>query len=491
LNANAAVHPAVSAIRLADLRFVSTALVRRAALVGSLPHWREGLERAGINIGEEPPQLVVAADGQAREAARQGAETIVVEGSGGRRALASAGYTARGFLVRPHLEDPSLVIALEHRAAARYAVTHATGSRSGWRNVRNSIGAELLGRGLLPLRASSVLVGSKRDGSPAMVAAAAGLGVPSESEWFLVLGRGDQLSRNAFFLFEPGSADPTWVLKFVRVPGYREPFERDERGLTLASREPLAAAHAPGFLGRFAVEGLEASVETAAVGELLKRLLESGLPRADGLRQIESVAAWLVELAGATRAAPAALEPERVRVAREVIPAWAELGATAALVESLPPVPSVLQHNDLGSWNVVVGRTSFTALDWEWSRTHGFPLWDLVYFLTDSLATLGGVGEESWETFVVRLYRGELENSGVLFKWIRKGVEASGVPAEAVGPILTLGWMHHGLTHVARSAALARAGALGYPSPPLLERVARTWLAAPELGSGWRRWQEG
>src|SRR5207249_2997999 len=120
----------------------------------------------------------------------------------------------------------------------------------------------------------------------------------------------------------------------------------------------------------------------AAVGELLKRLLESRLPRREGIRHIERIAAWIVEISRRTKAAPDALEAERARLLQDVVPAWADLGGRPELVHSLPPIPPVLQHNDLGCWNIVVGDGSFTALDWESARSHGLPLWDLAYFLT-------------------------------------------------------------------------------------------------------------
>ena len=305
------------------------------------------------------------------------------------------------------------------------------------------------------------------------------------------LGPGDQLSRNVFHLFEPHSAEPSWVLKFVRVEGYREPFERDERGLRLAESAPVAAAHAPRLVGRFEAEGLDASLETAAHGELLARLLASGEPRAEQLRRLETIAAWIVELGAGTLASPAALEPERERLLREVVPHWTDRGASAALVESLPPLSPVLQHNDLGSWNILVDASSFTAVDWESARPHGLPLWDVVYFLTDVFAALDDAESRGWDDWFVRLYRGELPESRLLFRWIRRAVEAAAVPPGAVGAIVALGWMHHGRSHFQRAAALERANAIGYPAPPRLEHVAALWLETPGLGAGWAQWQDG
>ena len=480
-----------ASIRRVDSRFVSPGRVRSAVVLGDLEGWREGLELVGVAVSDTAkPDLAVAPASLVNDAVATGAETVAVEGGGG-RALARAGYTVTRYLPRPRLDHPTLLLALDHPDAARYAALHASGSRSGWKATRNRIAGALLRRRLLPPGGGVLTVGLRRPAPPLMVAAAGDLGVPRGAQWFMSLGRGDQLSRNVFHLFEPHSAEPSWVLKFVRMEGYRDPFERDERGLRLAESAPIAAAHAPRLVGRFEAEGLDASLETAAHGELLARLLASGGSRAEQLRRVEAIAAWIVELGARTRGEPAALAHERERLLREVVPRWTRQGASADLAESLPPIAPVLQHNDLGSWNILVDADSFTAVDWESARAHGLPLWDIAYFLTDVLAALDDAESRGWEDWFVRLYRGELPESRLLFRWIRSAVEAAAVPPEAVGPIVTLGWLHHGLSHFHRGVALERAKAIGYPSPPRLERVASLWLQTPGLGPAWAQWQTG
>jgi hypothetical protein len=479
-----------ASIRRVDARFVSPSLVRVATVLGNQAGWREGLALVGVAVSEAAqPDLAVAPPELVDQAVATGAEMIAVEG-GGARALARAGYTVARYLPRPRIENPTLIVALDHPDAARYAALRASGSRSGWKGARNVVAGALLKRRLLRPTGATLTVGLRRPAPPLMVAAASDLGVPRDAQWFLSLGRGDQLSRNVFQLFEPHSGEPSWVLKFVRMPGYRDPFERDERGLRLAESKPVAAAHAPRLVGRFEAEGVDASLETAARGELLQRLLTSDRPREEKLRRIEEIAAWIVELGAATLADTAALEPERARLLREVLPYWTSQGAGTELVESLASVSAVLQHNDPGSWNILVADSSFTAVDWESAREHGLPLWDIVYFLTDALTTMDAAESHGWDDFFLRLYRGELPQSSLLFRWIRRAAEAAAVPATAVGAIITLGWLHHGLSHLHRVAALEDANAIGYPSPPRLERVATLWLETPGLGPSWTRWQD-
>ena len=486
---NEAAHRLVASIRRADIRFLAPGPVRTAAVLGALPAWREALVHAGVSLKDSgAPDLVVAEAVRSDEAVRMGAEVVVLTGARASARLRAAGYAVHRYLLRPSLEDPTLVLALDHPAATRYAVTRATGTGRGWKGIRNAAAARLLARGPVPGSLHPLAIGSKLPEPPLLLRAAPDLGVPAGSEWYLTLGRGDQLSRNVFHLLEPGSPEPSWVLKFVRVRGYRDPFERDERGLELAASEPATAPHAPRLLGRLEVDGFPGSVETSASGELLSRVLDRR--GGQGLDQIERIAQWIVELGRATQTRAGALEPEILRLAHEVVPEWSELGAGQELVEALPPVPAVLQHNDLGCWNIVVGKGSFTALDWESARRHGLPLWDLTYFLTDALVRLEQVEPAGWDQFVLSLYRGESRRSPFLFSWIRRVVEATGVPPDAVGAVVVLGWLHHGLSHVTRSEALAREEALGYPSPPPIGRLARLWLTEPGLGPGWRRWQD-
>ncbi|HEX2045478.1 MAG TPA: hypothetical protein VHF23_07630, partial [Gaiellaceae bacterium] len=138
-----------------------------------------------------------------------------------------------------------------------------------------------------------MLLAARRPAPPFLVARAFGLGIPPGADWLLMPGQGDELSRGGFHLFPPGEPDPAWILKFARVAGYVEPFERDERGLGLAARAGgVAAARAPRLLGRFDVGGLHASVETAAAGQRLVGFLHSDASPAAKRAAVEAVASW-------------------------------------------------------------------------------------------------------------------------------------------------------------------------------------------------------
>jgi len=129
-------------------------------------------------------------------------------------------------------------------------------------------------------------------------------------------------------------------------------------------------------------------------------------------------------------------------------------------------------------------------VDWESARRHGLPLWDLLYFLMDALPLLEGAATpEQRVSAAVRILRGESESSAVLFQWLRRAVSAAAVPADAVGAVTTLCWLHHGLSHVPRRAAADRTepGSAAALSP--IDLLAPIWLQDPALGSGWDAWR--
>jgi hypothetical protein len=480
-------------LRRAEPRFALPALPRRAAVLGELVDWTRGLEQAGVEV--VPPQqqveLVVAPGALAGEAAALGPDQVVVEGADS-GALAAAGYSVRRLVSFPDREQPVLIVRPGQAAATRYAIGHFRRAEGGPRRLRNRVAAELLARGAVPPGCVLTVLGSRRPGQPALVAEAAGILGVARPQWFLQIGPwAHPHSRAVFHVLAPGSSAPGWVVKFSRVPGLERLFDDDERGLRLASElGPSVSAHAPRQIGRFELSGLHASIETEALGEPMVRLLRSDRPRAVRLGTLERVAAWTLELGRSTTAGPDRLEPERRRLASEVVPSWDGPPIPAGIVESLAPVAATFEHGDLWADNVLVHGESFTVVDWEAARSHGWPLWDLLYLLVDGLALVDGIADQAArDRYVVALCRGEHPSAEILFRWLRKAVDALELPAAAVGPLTLLLWLDHAAAERRRGAALDRLEPGRRAGGGLFERLAALWLTEPGLGPGWDAWQ--
>jgi hypothetical protein len=157
-----------------------------------------------------------------------------------------------------------------------------------------------------------------------------------------------------------------------------------------------------------------------------------------------------------------------------------QLGAPLDLVARVSSIPAVFQHRDLAVENVVAGDDIFTVIDWEAARRHGFPLCDLVFFLADALAHTDGVSEgDAYTEHFVRLFRGELPSSAVLFKWAGQAARALRISRETVGPLTTVCWIERATWGAAPGDSITERDS------PHVAR-ARAWLSDPQLGADWR-----
>jgi len=479
-----------------DPRFVLPHRVSRAVVLDGLEEWRAGLVSAGIDVSDEwsdrgPPDLVVSPVRLAAAARNLKARSIIVEGSR-ERPFRGGSYQARRLLLRPTRDRPTLALPLDQPAPVSYALERWSVVDRRWKTARMRAARVLVSRGLFPSWASPVVtVATQAAGPPALVAAAGELGVPSDASWFLTFGQGDALSRNAFQLFPAGSDKPDWVLKFARVAGYSERFDNDERGLRLAHGAGHAiAAHLPRLVGRFDVDGVHASLETAAAGRRLRDVLLTPGDRTAKLRLIERIADWILALGRLTQTSAAAMAAERERLRTDVVPRSSELGAHSELVDELPPLPAVLQHNDLGTWNVVADNGDFVVVDWENTREAALPLWDLLYFLGNAFVFLDGpAAPDQLPPRMVQLFAGEAPSSPLLFSWVRRAVESAAVPADAVAAIATLCWLSHSLSASAHNVDIAAFTPRDPPRVHGLEGIARAWMAHPALGPTWSVWR--
>lgn len=478
-------------LRPADVRFLLPDVPTSVRLLGKAdePHRRRAFEAAGVTVGAGPPDLVVTRAKTVADAVALGADDVVVEGR--LRVLGAAALQAGGYRL--------LRCVVRHGAAGmRLVVPGPTGRLA--LPAFSSGGAGALGparrlaiRGMLRATAAgvplpaTVTIASRRTGLPSVLAAASTAGLPADVAWYLLAGDGDDLQRMVWLCAPAGAREPVWAVKWSRVPGYDRAFESDLAGMKAIEAAPAAVrARVPQVLGRFRSGSHHGSVETAVPGVPLRDVLR-GPDRSSALSLIRAVATWSLDLAAGTAQPADALAGERRRLGEVVVPQWAAEGAPLDLVDRLPPVPAVAQHNDLGSWNIVTDRSTFAVVDWESATTDTVPLWDLLYFLSDALVVMERRrGQEQELAAMVDLLAGRLASSALLFDLVRRGAQRLGVPLGSVGAIATLAWLHHGLSAERRHRTHREHGAVsGVVSPGPLQRLAPRWLRHPALGVGW------
>ncbi len=331
-------------------------------------------------------------------------------------------------------------VPLRHANVVRYALGAFALPPTRLKALRNAA---------LPLVARWLPMKTRVPSRPDLVAAAGDLGAGQVEGWLFQPGASDALSRSVLHLFAPGARRPHAVLKVARVPGYADPFDRDERALALAAAHPVVAEHAPNLLCRSEIDGRHVSLESAAPGPRLLAYLTSAAPYAKRREALETVARWTLD------------------VARETYDGT-----------------HVFAHDDLGTWNVHVDGGTFVAVDWESARADGLPLADLTYLLFYGLANLTGATPDA--TYFAALFGGERPESAVLFEHVRRHVDA--LDLTEPGALVGAAWRKHGTSHVSRQEALAAHDA-GDAATTVTAGCARTWDTDPRLGDGWSAWR--
>jgi hypothetical protein len=397
------------------------------------------------------------------------------------------GAHVNAWLGIPLSGEPLLWVPVRHRAALRYALRWLVAPAAGAKAVRNRV---------LPLLAAvrpatgyggnSLVAVSREPAPPWPIAATGPLGVEA-GNWLLVRSSGDALTRLVFLVFPPGAAEPRWAVKIGRVLGATATFDRDEAGLRLAASVPAVARHAPASAGRLTANGLPVSVESAAAGETVARRLSRTRDRLDPV--VGAVCDWLDDVATQSVRRDGSLQPALAGLRTVVESRRPDL--VDVIVQPLAEaadLPAVLGHYDLGTWNIITDGAGFTAVDWERARNPGFPLWDLLYFLTDALAAAdGAVTFDERARHAVDLHLGRLPASAGFFERIRQAAGGLGLDWPTVGRLATLCWVHHSLSHRERREFLSGTpdGPDATAGIPPAGRLADAWLSQPGLAPVW------
>ena len=287
--------------------------------------------------------------------------------------------------------------------------------------------------------------------------AAAAAGLTLEGYRWALLDPGSYSTKKILvFLVGPGQDRPELVVKLVRDPRFNARLESAWRALNdLEARAPELAGLGPRpvFLAHHA--GLALMAESVVEGDPLKRRLSDD----PGDPLIATVVDRLVSL-GIASADGSFADPERIagelrdmvdRYAAIYRPNAAERAALTAAVDrigaSARPIPLVLQHGDVGTWNVLVGADGEPILiDWEAAVSHGMPLWDLFYFVRS--AAVGVARRNGTRDALAGAQRQLFEPgpiSNLLVGAVDRFCSGAGLDRGLVEPLFQLCWMHRAL----------------------------------------------
>ena len=415
------------------------------SLVGAAARLAPSAEAAGWRLVPRDADVCVGPRAATAAAVASGARALVLVGGADGAAL-PAGRRTCELLAWPDAWDARAVAT---RDAAPLRQLFGAAPAGPPRRAGAASSAAVLRR-VPPRRMRVCVVGG--DGLWPFTAGGAAI---DPQPWLLFRGRGDDLQRLVLTTFPRGRRGV--ACKVGRLAATAGAFEREARGLALAAAAgPQVARHAPALLGSGEAGGCPVSVETAAPGRRLSDVLPGRQPLATRLAHVDRVAGWLVDVGAATRSA-------KTRRHGDV------------------DLPTVLEHGDLGTWNVHVTSDDFTALDWESARGDGLPLADLAYFLVDALTAIERPSADPLPAMVA-LLAGRSRWSERLFGWLRRGATASGVAASDVPAAVALAWRRHAASPDLRSAAGGAAAAAPHA------RLADAWLREPALGQGWPAW---
>jgi hypothetical protein len=270
------------------------------------------------------------------------------------------------------------------------------------------------------------------------------------------------------FLAPAGATDATIVVKATRdaAAGARLDNERD--GLErLAALGDLTAGRTPRVRFSGSVAGRVVVGEEAMPGRTLRALGAADVadPR------ITDAIDWLTTLATATRLArPAGVVAGPLT---ELVGRWVDLtGPEAALrrrvdadlariAASQAPIPTIVQHGDPGTWNLVStagGPVAF--LDWENFEPAGLPGWDVAYLLRSAVAGSPGTLRRVRDRLsggravaIARRFDQAARPGGPVDRSLRRYAQAVDLEPGIAASIVRLGWVYQALKEATRLPA--------------------------------------
>ena len=281
---------------------------------------------------------------------------------------------------------------------------------------------------------------------------------PARFSYLLNTKGSEPTSKLVLLAFAPGECAPRLAVKLARSKDQNanleaeydnlrtvEPFAK--RGRVVTPRALLCEAEDGWvWLAESVVDGTELSPDAfSAPGAV-----------------VDPVVDWLVHLGRSTLAvrttATAAEEiPELLARAGGYVTTAHEHGVLARAAGPLhrldgQPLPRVLEQRDMGVWNLLLARDgTIGVVDWESSRSGGFPAWDLFYFLAHCgfMVHRSTNSEERMNSFESTFWGGRGFASTARAA-LRRYLLGLGLREEWLGALAAACWLHHSLSEVTR-----------------------------------------
>ena len=302
------------------------------------------------------------------------------------------------------------------------------------------------------------------DGPPAYIrGVASSFGIKLDGACWGFAASGTYSSRKLlFYLTEagaPAGEAPRYVAKMVRAARFNSRLENEYRALRLLGRSgAVESGSVPCavFFGHHA--GLAIVGETLVAGEPFTRV-SRGTPDCP---YFEAALEWFTALAASTTAHDSN-QGEAVSTCAWLLGRFNELYHSTAdeqrfleaqmgALDDAAGLPTVFQHGDPGTWNMLATPESKVALlDWEAAEPHGMPLWDLLYFLRSyavGAARSGGL-RNPLEGITVQLL-GDTALSTRAAAAVSEYCRRVGLPPGLVEPLFYGCWVHRALKEATR-----------------------------------------
>lgn len=281
---------------------------------------------------------------------------------------------------------------------------------------------------------------------------------PPRFSYLLTTKGSEPTSKLVLLAFAPGEPAPRLAVKLPRSRDQNARLEAEYENLRMV--EPFAKR------GRVVIPtALLCRTENGWVW-LAESVVDGTELNPDALSApgavVDPVVDWLIDLGRSTlgvRSTGTAAEelPELLARAGRYVTTPQErrvLDRAAGQLHGLDaqPLPRVFEQRDMGGWNLLLARDgTIGVVDWESSRSGGFPAWDLFYFLAHCgfMVHRSRHPEDLMRSFESTFWGGR--GFAVTARAaLRRYVLGLGLLEEWLGALAAACWLHHTLSEVTR-----------------------------------------